>query len=180
MATPIGHALAGYAIYRALVPAKTRQPALLVFAAAIATAPDLDFVPGLLIGAPATYHQGLSHSFAFAVVAGVTGAMVFRSVAGIAARLGFVVSFFCYASHLVLDLFGPDTRPPYGIPLFWPFSDHPFLSPVQLLLGASHAGRTSASTGEWMNGILTFYNVAALGLEALLMLPFVLLAGRRT
>jgi membrane-bound metal-dependent hydrolase YbcI (DUF457 family) len=145
----------------------------------MAAAPDLDFVPGLLVGAPATYHQGLSHSFAFAVVAGVTGAIVLPFVASVTARLGFVVSFLCYASHLVLDLFGPDTRPPYGIPLFWPFSDHTFLSPVQLLLGASHAGHTSASTGEWINGVLTLYNVTALGLEVVLMLPFVLLARRR-
>jgi membrane-bound metal-dependent hydrolase YbcI (DUF457 family) len=179
MATPIGHSLAGYAIYRALVPAKDRRPALLFFAAVMATAPDLDFVPGILAGAPATYHQGLSHSLAFGVIAGVTSALVLRAIAGTAARLGFLLGFLCYASHLVVDLFGPDTRPPYGIPLFWPFSDHTFLSPVQLLLGVAHAGRTSASTGEWVNAVLTLYNVAALGLEIALILPFVLLARRR-
>jgi hypothetical protein len=50
---------------------------------------------------------------------------------------------------------------------------------VQLLLGVSHAGRTSASTGEWVHGVLTLYNVAALGLEIVVVLPFVLLARRR-
>jgi len=179
MATPIGHSLAAYAIYRVLVPAENRRAALLLCAAVMATAPDLDFVPGILTGAPATYHQGVSHSLAFGVVAGVTSAVALRAVAGTAARLGFLLGFLCYASHLVLDLFGADSRPPYGIPLFWPFSDHTFLAPVPLLLGVSHAGRASASTGEWVNAVLTLYNVAAVGLEIVLILPFVLLARRR-
>jgi len=179
MATPIGHSLAGYSIYRVLVPAEDRRPALVFFAAMMAIAPDLDFVPGILAGAPATYHQGVSHSLAFGVIAGAIGAVVLRAVAGTAARLGFLLGFLCYGSHLVLDLFGPDTRPPYGIPLFWPLSDHTFLSPVQLLLGVSHAGRTSASTGEWVKAVLALYNVAAVGLEIVLILPFVLLARRR-
>jgi inner membrane protein len=178
MATPVGHSLAGYAIYRVLVPSQDRRPALLLFAAAMATAPDLDFLPGILTGAPATYHQGLSHSLAFGVIAGVTGAVMLRTVASTTTRLDFVLGFLCYTSHLVLDFFGPDTRPPYGIPLFWPFSDCTFLSPVPLLLGVSHAGHTSASTGEWLHAIFTPYNAAALGTEILLISPFVLLARR--
>jgi inner membrane protein len=179
MATPIGHSLAGYAIYRALVPAEDRRPALALFAAAMAIAPDLDFVPGILAGAPATYHQGLSHSLALGIIAGLTGTVVLRAFADTTARVGFLLGFLCYASHLFIDLFGPDARPPYGIPLFWPLSDHTFLSPVPLLLGVSHAGRTSASTSEWLIAILSLYNVAAIGLEIALILPFVLLARRR-
>jgi len=179
MATPVGHSLIGYAIYHFLVPREDHQPALLLVAVVTANAPDLDFVPGILAGAPAMYHQGVSHSLAFAAVAGVTGAMMLRAVAGTVARLGFLLCFLCYASHLVLDMFGPDARPPYGIPLFWPLTDHTFLSPVPLLLGVHHASRTSASTGEWVNAVLTLHNVAALGLETVLVLPFVLLARRR-
>ena len=33
-----------------------------------------------------------------------------------------------YASHLVLDWLGADQFPPYGIELFWPFSDRWFSS----------------------------------------------------
>jgi len=179
MATPVGHSLIGYAIYRFLIPREDLQPALLLAAVVTANAPDLDFVPGILAGAPAMYHQGVSHSLAFAAVAGVTGAMMLHAVAGTIARLGFLLCFLCFASHLVLDMFGPDARPPYGIPLFWPISDHTFLSPVPLLLGAQHVSRTSASTGEWVNAVLTLHNVAALGLEIVLALPFVLLARRR-
>ncbi|HEY7045220.1 MAG TPA: metal-dependent hydrolase, partial [Nocardioidaceae bacterium] len=118
-------------------------------------------------------------SLAFAAAAGVTGAVMLHAVAGTGARLGFLLGFLCFASHLVLDMFGPDARPPYGIPLFWPLADHAFLSPVPLLLGVHHVSRTSASTREWVNAVLTLHNVAALGLEIVLILPFLLLARRR-
>src|SRR5437660_9709228 len=134
MATPVGHSLAGYAIYRFLVPGEDRRSALLLVAVVTANAPDLDFVPGIIAGAPAMYHQGVSHSLAFAAAAGVIGAVMLRAAAGTVARIVFLLGFLCYSSDLVLDLFGPATRPPYGIPLFWPLTDHTFLSPVPLLL----------------------------------------------
>jgi inner membrane protein len=176
MATPVGHSLAGYAIYRFLVSAKDRPAAFPLLAVAAANAPDLDFVPGILVGAPAMYHQEMSHSFAFAILAGGLGAVILRVVADTGARIGFALGFFGYSSHLIIDLFGPDNiRPPFGIPLFWPLTERTFLSPVPLFLGVHHAGRASSSTSEWMHGILTFHNVAAVGLEIVLILPFVLL-----
>jgi inner membrane protein len=178
MATPVGHSLAGYAIYRLLVPGEQRRSALLLVAVVMANAPDLDFVPGILVGAPAMYHQGVSHSFAFAAAAGVMGAVLLRAMAGRVAQMGFFLAFLCYSSHLVLDLFGRDARPPYGIPLFWPLTDHTFLSPVPLFLGVHHASRASSSTSEWVNSILTLRNVAALGVEIVLILPLVLLTWR--
>jgi LexA-binding, inner membrane-associated putative hydrolase len=93
MATPVGHSLAGYAIYRFLVPGEDHRPALLLVAVGMANAPDLDFVPGILAGAPATYHQGGSHSLAFAAAAGVTGAVMLHAVVGTVARSGFLLGF---------------------------------------------------------------------------------------
>ncbi len=178
MATPIGHSLAGYAIHRFLVSGADRRSALAFAAVAAANAPDLDFVPGIFAGAPALYHQGGSPSLAFAVVVGLIVAAILRAGQGTVGRIGFLLGFLGYSSHLFLDLFGPDARPPYGIPLFWPLSEHTFLSPVPLLLGVSHADHTSSSTSEWVSGMLTLHNVAALGLEIVLFLPLVLLACR--
>jgi inner membrane protein len=178
MATPVGHSLAGYAIYRFLVPGEDRRSALVLVTVAAANAPDLDFAPGILAGAPAMYHQGMSHSLTFAVAVGLIGAAILRAGQGTGARIGFLLGFLGYSSHLFLDLFGPDSRPPYGIPLFWPLTEHTVLSPVPLLLGVSHASHTSASTSEWVSNILTLNNVAALGLEIVLILPFVLLTRR--
>ena len=70
-----------------------------------------------------------------------------------------------YASHLVLDLFGPDLRPPIGIPLFWPVSDEVYLAPVTLLRGVSHASSTSTPTDEWLSSIFSVYNAVAVLLE---------------
>jgi hypothetical protein len=52
------------------------------------------------------------------------------------------------------------------------------LSPVQVFLGAHHVNTASASTGEWVRAVLTLQNVAAIGLEAVIMLPFLFLATR--
>jgi len=144
----------------------------------MANAPDLDFLPGILIGAPAAYHQGLSHSFVLAMIASAVVTAMLRAVFRMPARPVFVLAFLSYSSHLIIDLFGPDRRPPFGIPLFWPVSHRTFLSPVSVFLGARHANMTSASTSEWVRSVLTLYNVAAIGLEAVIMLPFLFLATR--
>jgi inner membrane protein len=179
MATPIGHSLAGYVIYRFRVRhGQNRRPALLLLALLMANAPDLDFLPGILVGAPAAYHQGLSHSFALALIASVVVTAVLGTAFRTPARPVFVLGLLCYSSHLVIDLFGPDRRPPFGIPLFWPVSHLTFLSPVQVFLGAHHVNTTSASTSEWVTAVLTLDNVAAVGLEAVIMLPFLFLATR--
>ena len=179
MATPIGHSLAGYVIYRFRVRhGQDRRPVLLLLALVMANAPDLDFLPGILAGTPAAYHQGLSHSFAFALIASVVATAVLRAAFYMPVGPVFVLGFLCYSSHLVIDLFGPDRRPPFGIPLFWPVSDRTFLSPVQMFLGVHHVNTASASTSEWVRAVLTFQNVAAIGLEAVIMLPFLFLATR--
>jgi inner membrane protein len=179
MATPIGHSLAGYAIYRFREgQGQDRRPALLLLALVMANAPDLDFLPGILMGAPAAYHQGLSHSFALALIASVVVTAVLRAAFYMPASSVFVIGFLCYSSHLIIDLFGPDRRPPFGIPLFWPVSHRTFLSPVQVFLGVHHVNTASASTSEWVRAVLTLQNVAAIGLEAVIMLPFLFLATR--
>jgi inner membrane protein len=140
-----------------------------------AIGPDLDFLPGLLRGTPALFHQGISHSLCFAFAAGLIGAGLFRMM-GWSALSGFLLASCAWASHLLLDLFGPDKRPPYGIPLFWPLSDRPFLSPVAFLPGVHHVRNTDASNLEWLRGIFDWYNLRALITEALVVGPFVPLA----
>jgi membrane-bound metal-dependent hydrolase YbcI (DUF457 family) len=82
MATPLGHALAGYAVYN-LAKAPQRSdgwglPLLCVF---MATAPDLDFLPGLLVGKPALFHQSITHSLGAAMLVslGAAGVWSLRS-----------------------------------------------------------------------------------------------------
>ena len=83
--------------------------------------------------------------------------------------------FLAYISHLFIDLFGPDKRPPYGIPLFWPLTDSTYLSPIQIFWGVHHAKSTSTSTTEWVTGIVDLYNVGAIGIEIAAVLPWILI-----
>ena len=50
MALCLAHATAGYLVYEALRPSGPHRPALLAGAVLMANAPDLDFLPGILIG----------------------------------------------------------------------------------------------------------------------------------
>lgn len=177
MATPIGHALAGYAVLR-LVPAPARRRSMLLLALTMANTPDLDFLPGLLVGAPALYHQGPTHSLAGALAVSLVAAGVCQ-LARQPSRVAFAVGFLAYASHLALDLLNPDARAPYGLPLFWPVSDAHVLSPVALLPGVRHAPSTGASTLTWLAGILDPVNLWAVTVEIVLIGPLAYLAWRR-
>lgn len=177
MATPIGHALAGYAVY-GLSPGiyHGKRPLFLPLCLGLAVCPDLDFLPGILYGQPALYHQGISHSLGMATGVGLAVALFYsRTPRTVLAYWGLFT--LAYASHLLLDVFGPDGRPPYGIPVFWPITDDYYLAPVQIFWGVHHAERTSATIGEWLTAILDPLNLGAIGIEILVVLPVVLLTN---
>ena len=175
--TPIGHVLAGYAVYCTFAPERENQRInLALLSSILAVSPDLDFVPGILIGRPAAYHQGIAHSIGFAIIISLGAAWIFRRTTSPFPI--FVVCFLSYLSHLILDLFSPDNRLPYGIPMFWPISQKYFISPVPVFLGVHHAGSTSSSILEWVTGIFSMYNIAAIALEVLILVPLIFL-GRR-
>lgn len=178
MATPIGHGLAGYGVSLLLGRRGEPRPLLpALVAVAASLAPDLDFLPGLLRGSPALYHHGISHSLGFALAAGLLAALLLP-LPGWRRRTVFWLVFLAYSSHLLLDLVGPDARPPLGIPLFWPLSPDYHLSPLTLLLGVRHSGVTAAPTAEWIAAILHWYNLVAVALELLLVGSLVLAASR--
>ena len=176
MATPLGHMLAGYAIYGfARAPKAGEQLGLAFLYVFMAAAPDLDLIPGLLAGQPVLYHGGISHSLGFALLIGLAAAGIFKA-RGNAFLPIFALCFLAYSSHLLLDWLGSDGRPPFGIPVFWPISNETFISPVPALPGVRHAGVTEASISEWVRGILSLHNMAAIAIEAALITPFIFLA----
>lgn len=176
MATPIGHALVGYTVYGfSAAPTGFGRLHLAFLAIGTAIIPDLDFLPGFLMGKPNLYHQGITHSLLFALVVSLGIATVYSSMGKSFFRV-FNLCFVSYLSHLLIDLFGPDTRLPYGQPLFWPISDQYFISPVQLLLGARHTASTYAPNDEWIKSIFNIYNVRAIALEVIIFAPFAILA----
>lgn len=175
--TPIGHSLAGYAVYSFSVASTNRDRLkLAILCIFIATAPDLDFLPGILIGRPELYHHGITHSLGFAIMASLVTAGIV-SIRTKPFSLIFSLCFISYLSHVVIDFFGPSApdRHPPGIPLFWPISDENFISPVQLFLGVHHIGSPSATIIEWIESIISLYNVGAIVVEVTLIIPFIVL-----
>lgn len=141
----------------------------------LAISPDLDFLPGLLQGQPALYHQGISHSLGFAVSVSLFTALLYARGRAVMPLSG--LFFLAYASHLFMDILGEDIRPPYGIPLFWPLSEQYYLAPLQIFRGVRHVGGASGSgtTAEWMKNVVDLYNLGTITIELGVLLPLILL-----
>jgi inner membrane protein len=171
MPTPVGHALAGVALYLAGARAPRAlahwRAGLLCVAAACAA--DLDFVAGRLAGDWNRFHQGPSHSLAVALALGVVLAGVpAASLGGFGRRWALLTVAAC--SHLALDLVTRDARAPYGIPLFWPLAPAPVHSPVELFLNVRRSGLADlVSAATWR----------AVGLEVLWLAPLAAAAAWR-
>jgi inner membrane protein len=176
MPSPVGHSLAGLAIYRIApgVPglAPWRLLGVYVFAA---NAPDLDFVPGLLMGNPNRFHHGVSHSVGFALLFAIVAALVLRWREREWRWRHFLVFLGLYLSHLALDYLSEDTSAPRGLPMFWPVTDRYFISPVSVFSDIQRIN----STGGFFPSLLSAHNVRAAMIECLVLLPFVAIALAR-
>jgi inner membrane protein len=148
--TPIGHSLAGYAVYSFSVSATNRNrlklASLCIF---MATAADLDFLPGILMGRPDLYHHGITHSLGFALMASLVIAGIFSIKMKPFSRI-FSLCLISYLSHIVIDFFGYSSshRHPPGMPLFWPISGEHFISPVRLYLRIHYNSSPSARMAQ--------------------------------
>jgi membrane-bound metal-dependent hydrolase YbcI (DUF457 family) len=133
MPTPVAHSLAGLAVHFISPALRGRQRWLAgMVVVALANLPDIDFIPGYLVGEPRAYHWGPTHSLLAALMAGV--------MAGTIARRHkqrftpwFAVAATAYASHVLLDLLlGPGAPQSVGLQVLWPFSAERFMAPVSL------------------------------------------------
>src|SRR5690606_9948713 len=130
MPTPVGHSLAGLAVHLTGRPLDRRNTHALLGLVALANAPDLDLVPGYLIGNPGAYHWGPTHSFAAAILAGTLVGFLARRY-GFRFAPAFTLATAAWASHVVLDmLLGPGARGSVGLQAFWPLSTERFMAPV--------------------------------------------------
>jgi inner membrane protein len=184
MCSPVGHALAAWAVVRvagrrpgAAPPAAgARTGFRLAAAAALSVAPDLDFLPGLLAGDANRFHHGPTHSLAFCAAAALAAAGWARARGRNPLSAG-VLALAVLGSHLALDFFSADRAAPYGMPLLWPLSGAHFLSPVTVFPDVVR----SAAGGEFFGSLLTPHNYRTAAFEALCLGPVALaaaLAGR--
>jgi inner membrane protein len=172
MPTPVGHSIMGYIIYRATTSSfGVHQWQFTAFCLFTANAPDLDFIPGFLIGDPNRYHHGVSHSIGFAVLFALVCSLFLSLLKKEVIGKNFVLFFFLYCSHIVLDYLSIDTRFPYGVPLFWPLSNAYYIAPFAFL---PDIRRTSSSL-EFIPSLFSLHNLWATSVEILLLFPFILL-----
>src|SRR4051812_4153280 len=163
MPSPVGHALGGIAAAWAAIPPGSRRRHAVGCAAAVAAlgaAPDLDllFLP---------VHRGPTHSFGAAALAGLAVFAIARDARWALAAAA------AWASHIVLDWLGADTRLPSGVMALWPYSTGYFESTLHLF--------PAVSRRYWLPEFW-IYNSRALAVELLVLLPIawaVVAASRR-
>ena len=163
MPSPLGHALMGLTIYRAVSGAGSHDWRTAALSVLAANAPDLDFVPGLLTGELGRYHHGPSHSFVFSVLFGILCAVLFtRKVSA------FWMGFGLYATHILLDYLVRDPSPPFGVPLFWPFSYEYYMSPVTLYRPFNYPATFAEPI---FSTLVSLHNLVTMLLELSFLLP---------
>jgi inner membrane protein len=171
MPLPIGHALAGVVFFQArpglFFKNKWLDAMYFVF---LANLPDADFLPGILMGFPNLYHHGIFHSLGAAVaVAAAMGWIFYKKYRHF--REYSAITFLIFYSHLLLDFFSKDFTAPYGLPLFWPFSNTYYISAHPIFLNITRSDRSA----NFFSSLLNRHNLEAALREILLLGGLVLL-----
>ncbi len=147
MPTTLGHVIAGYAVAEA-TSSRERSAnstwSVVLLAVFVANAPDLDFIPGLLVDNIPHYHRTMTHGLPAALVF-ATGLTVALQSWWQGSRTSlWTLIFVAYFSHIVLDVVTPDPTGGYGVRFLWPFASTwlvyplPFLEPFNAVRMLDH------------------------------------------
>jgi membrane-bound metal-dependent hydrolase YbcI (DUF457 family) len=173
MASPVGHALAGIAFFETRPGLYFKNRWLdAIFFIFLANLPDGDFLPGFLLGSPNRYHHGIFHSLGTALVVAVVVGWLFSRWKGQALKF-FAFTFIVLCSHLLLDFHTLDFTPPYGLPLFWPFSGRYYIAAHPVFINIT---RSPHST-NFFSSLFSPHNLKAALLEIVLLGSMALLAA---
>ncbi len=158
----------GFVIYRAIAVnrAKSYQWRYIALCILAANVPDLDFIPGLIVGDLSRYHHGPSHSLFFGVVFAIV-----MSIFCSRRLYMFLIASSLYSSHLLLDYFVRDPSFPHGVPLFWPFSGEYYMASFAFLRGVKYKPDPTESIQQVL---LSGENVITVFTEVLFLLPLLL------
>ncbi|MCH8063760.1 MAG: metal-dependent hydrolase [Chloroflexi bacterium] len=177
MATPVAHSLIGLA--GAMVTgsrADLNIKAWYMFSMVAANAPDLDLLPGLLVGDINRFHQGVSHSLAAGLLFGIFTVFVVRVFRWkVNAYFVGIIGAVLYLSHLLVDLQVEDLRAPFGIPLLAPFSSEHFLVSWLPFQGVKD-GVPGDSVVEFAMGLFSWNNLGVIGVELAITVPLLIIA----
>lgn len=182
MPSPVAHAAAGIATYLAFVPRtplpRTTRGTFFGACVFLAVFPDLDFLPGLLIGVPNRFHQGPSHSLLVVALVWLTviALLYVRRrtwLRGLSSRTLVLGSALAAFSHPFLDYFSIGN----GIPLFWPLDSSRYASPWPLFLNVT---RDNLPGAAFFLSLFSVHNLLAVSREFLFSAAMLtLVAGMR-
>jgi len=163
MPTSVGHSLLSYIWY--LVFKKNRRLIknwkIILFYLFIANAPDLDFIPGIFIGHANRFHHGITHTLGFSIFV----ALILCLVSKLRKKKSFVIFFLLYFTHVVADFLCADTSYPFGVMLFWPFTNRYFISSYTIFLDIH---KTT------LRSLFDLHNFKAIALEVSIFLPIII------
>ena len=170
MPSPVGHTLLGLAFANLPLKQRLYQSAVWIsFVIFAANAPDLDFLPGWVLGDINRFHHGISHSIGMAVIFAVLSALLAKLFTN-QLRLVFCVGLIVFLSHLLGDYLGVDVVEPYGAPFLWPLSQEYFLSPYQIFNPIEH-GSVGEISNSVFDKIFSLENLFAACVEMLIVMP---------
>ena len=169
MPSPVGHILAGTAVYLAGTKKESRSRLILVITCLAGILPDFDFLPGLLIGRFSAFHHGISHSLTFALFFTLLVFFVVERVDKDIAGQAAILAGLSYALHVILDFVGVNegTR---GVPILWPLSDQRFGLNLYLLGYFYYSDRGIWSVIRWDNIPALLRELLVIGSPVLLLL----------
>ena len=172
MPSPVAHSLIGLTLGTAWLLPRVRladwrtwlrdNRGALFATVLAANACDLDYLPGLLVGAPNCLHRWLGHTAVWAALAGFTIWLVWRCAAAPLPRWALPVLLAAALSHILADYVDEDTRAPFGILALWPFYDGFVISAQPIFLSLEKAS---------LAAVCSWHNVRAVARELLVTLP---------
>jgi len=147
--SPIGHALGG------LIVGKALAPSALLLCAIAGILPDIDFAWG--------GHNRQTHSIGAAVLAGLVVFAWKRSP-----RLAIAVSL-AWSTHVLFDWLGSDDTPPLGVMALWPINSNFYFADAFVF--------EAISRRYWLDNFYT-HNGWAVVKEVLILAPIVALVWK--
>jgi membrane-bound metal-dependent hydrolase YbcI (DUF457 family) len=155
MASPVGHSLSGLGLYLLagagrggrLFPAGDSAVVLL-----LSNLPDLDLLPGVLMGDSSLWHHLVTHSLFFALALSgciMAAAVLIKGARGPGMRwagLGGAL----VVLHILLDYYTADSRPPYGLRMFWPLSEGYYIARRTILDSVVRGPWSPDLPGIWL------------------------------
>lgn len=148
MPSPIAHSAVAFLFWPALRsrgasaglmpsrPDRVRRVVLLGGVLFMLNAPDIDFLPQLVLGeGSGVVHGGPTHSLAAGLVAAVLFSIAMQAFTRAGALRLALVGLLAWWSHVLMDYLTYRG----GVALLWPFTSERFSSPIPLFYGVRHS-----------------------------------------